>query len=155
MKKTTHTEPLEKEPEILPEETLTIEEEMFANSIAGGDSYKNSFLYAYPNRKHWNNNTVYKESSLLANSPRISKRIEILKSEMAKEYFLSFQAKRALIRSKIEDPSVSEKDRIKYLELDAKLAGDYAPTKVENSGAMNLNHSVDHTISEALDSLFN
>lgn len=141
------------EPVLSEEELLTIEEEAFCKHVAGGESYTNSMRLSFPKKAKWKQISLYREASILANKPKIAKRIIEIKTENEKEYFLSYQSKRALLKEKIEDLNISERDRAKYIELDNKMAGHLAATKIESSGALNLTHSVDKSVEQALEKL--
>ena len=141
------------EPILPEEEALSIEEEAFCKHVAGGESYTKSLRLSFPKKAKWKQNSLYRVASVLANSPKILKRINEIKEENEKEYFLSYQSKRALIKEKVDDPNISERDRAKYIELDNKMAGHLAATKIESSGALNLTHSVDKSVEQALEKL--
>lgn len=145
----------EKEPLLTPEEDLTPEEELFCKLVAGGESYKSAMRKSFPHRSKWKDASLYKVASLLANKPTIAHKIKLEKAEIAETYFLSYEAKRAIIKGKIEDPTISERERAKYIELDNKMAGHDAPTKIENSGSMNMNVGILPEVSDALNKLFN
>lgn len=143
------------EPLIDKENILTTEELIFCEYVASGHTRREAYKKAYPKRANWKETSLDPEISRLYKEQKILNCISIKSDEFAKIHFMGKNYKRAELKAVWEDSSLSMKDRLRALDMDAKLAGDYAPTKVENSGAMNLNHSVDHTISEALDSLFN
>jgi len=143
------------EPLIDKENILTTEELIFCEYVASGHTRREAYKKAYPKRANWKDTSLDPEISRLYKEQKILNCISIKSDEFAKIHFMGKNYKRAELKAVWEDSSLSMKDRLRALDMDAKLAGDYAPTKVENSGAMNLNHSVDHTISEALDSLFN
>jgi len=144
----------EEEPILNEEEIFTPEEELFCQLVARGESYKSAMRNSFPNRSKWKDASLYKVASLLANEPRIAKKILTEKQEVAVNYFLSYEAKRAIIKAKIEDPNVSERERAKYIELDNKMAGHDSATKIEQSGSLNLTHSIAPEISQAIDNLF-
>lgn len=155
MKKTKSDNSAEPEPLIDKETLLTAEELKFCELVAGGHTRREAYKQAYPRRAHWSNTTLDPAASKLYNEPRILQVIAHKTEEFAKIHFMSKEYKRAELKSVWEDTNNSLKDRLAALKLDAALAGDLAPTKIENSGSMNVNHSVDATIADALDKLFN
>lgn len=154
MKKTKSDNSVEPEPLIDKENLLTAEELIFCEYVASGHSRREAYKKAYPRRAHWKDTTLDPEVSRLYKEPRILSCIASKADDFAKSHFMGKEYKRAELKAVWEDSSLSMKDRLKALDMDAKLAGDYAPTKVENSGAMNLNHSIDSSINEALDKVF-
>lgn len=144
----------EKEPEIKGKDLLTHQEITFCDCIVAGMSRRDAYKKAYPGRAHWSTTTLDPEISKLYNNPRTTQLLAQKQDEYDKIHFMSKEYKRAELKSVWEDTNNSLKDRLNALKLDAQLSGHLAPTKVEQTGNMNLNHSVAPEISTALDKIF-
>lgn len=144
-------EPIEKKPKIKP---LTIHERKFCRLFAGGEARRVAYKTAFPHRAHWCISALDPEICKLLKDPRIAQEVERQREELAAKYFMKKEYKRASLKRIFEDEAVAIKDRLRAMELDAKIGGDLAPTKVEQTGEMNINHNIAPEVVQALDELF-
>lgn len=135
-------------------EDITIQEMKFCNGILNGLTQRESYKQAWPDRAaSWKIESIDTEASLLLRIPKISRVLAYKKEELEKQMFMSTEYKRAELRAIWEDINNPLKDRLKAMELDAKLASQLNQ-KIELAGNLGLTHSVAPEISDALDNLF-
>ena len=115
---------------------LNIRPQRFCEPVASGNSATQAYIEA-----------GYKVTEKVAgtNGPRmreyagIKARISGLRASRTKKILSSRDHKRAMLFDKIDNPTVKMQDRLRAMELDAKLAGQFEPIRVEvDSGAKTL-----------------
>ena len=77
--------------------------------------------------------TAYSIGSENLKKPEIIKAIQESRAKAQSQSCLTLTEKRELLASFVRDSSIKHADRAKYLDIDCKLAGDYAPVKQDLS----------------------
>lgn len=106
---------------------LTVRQERFCEFIVAGRTGTDAWLDAGYEVSRSVARTNAAES--LAN-PRIQARIAALRAPQTKKALLTKDRKRELMRDIAESTAQKTQDRLRAMELDAKLAGDFAPDQV-------------------------
>ena len=109
---------------------LTAKQESFVRNIIQGMSQADAYRAAY-NTKQMSDNAIYREASLLMNSPKISQRIAELRAELAKPSIMTAQQRLEWLTKLIQ----SEEDanaKLKAIDIMNKMQGEYV-TKVEGN----------------------
>lgn len=103
---------------------LTPKQEKFVLNILNGMSQRQAY------REAFNNNTmkdevVDKEASILFNTRKIYVRYSELIEEMKDKFIMTASAKRKLLKEIMENQDNHLTDRLKALDIDNKMAGEY------------------------------
>lgn len=85
--------------------------------------------------------------------PKIKTEFERMAEEIRKQNIMSLQDKLEFLRSIVENPADKTSDKIKAIELSAKLQHMFV-TKLEHSGEMKQTHALSPELAEAVDKLF-
>ena len=102
---------------------LTAKQESFVRNIIQGMSQADAYRAAY-NTKQMSDNAIYREASLLMNSPKISQRIAELRAELAKPSIMTAQQRLEWLTKLIQ----SEEDanaKLKAIDIMNKMQGEY------------------------------
>lgn len=127
--KTTPTRPKAKRFQTAPKpRKLNQRQERFCEFVVAGESQTEAYLKAgfkVPRgdaRKH---------AARLMTNDGVKARIDELRAPQTRKALLSKDRKREWLRDIIENPGEKTQDRLRALELDAKLAGHFEPDRVE------------------------
>lgn len=110
-------------------EELTPKQERFIQNIVSGMSQREAYKNSY-NAENMKDETIDTEASLLFKDQKIAKRYKELISKLEDEAVMSALEKRLMLREMAKDINNSVTDRIKAIDTDNKMAGEYV-TKVE------------------------
>lgn len=108
---------------------LTPKQERFIQNIVSGMSQRQAYKDAY-DAENMKDETIDKEACLLFNSPNIAERYNELINKLEDEAIMTAIEKRRMLREMAMDKQNSITDRIKAIDTDNKMAGEYI-TKVE------------------------
>ena len=106
---------------------LTVRQERFCEFIIAGESQTESYLQA--GWKVTRKSARVNASELLA-KPNIKEKIAELRAPQTRKALLSKDRKREILQALAESASQKTQDRLRAIEIDAKLAGDFAPDQV-------------------------
>jgi hypothetical protein len=110
---------------------LTAKQEKFVQNLVKGMSQRQAYKDAY-DAENMQDNVIDKEACLLFKSSNISERYKELMEAITDETVLTVKEKRRMYREFAQDKELSMSDRLKAMDQDSKLAGEYT-TKVEGS----------------------
>lgn len=116
-------------------EELTPKQERFVQNIVSGMSQREAYKNSY-NAENMKDETIDTEASLLFKDQKIAKRYKELISKLEDEAVMSALEKRLMLREMAKDINNSVTDRIKAIDTDNKMAGEYV-TKVEGELKVN------------------
>ena len=108
---------------------LTPKQERFIQNIVSGMSQRQAYKEAY-NAENMKDETIDSEASILFNDQKISKRYRELIDKLEEETLMTAREKRRMLKEMALDTSNSITDRIKAIDTDNKMTGEYV-TKIE------------------------
>jgi phage terminase small subunit len=108
---------------------LTPKQERFIQNIVSGMSQRQAYKEAY-NAENMKDEVIDKEACLLFNNPKISERYRELIDKLEEETLMTAREKRRMLKEMALDTSNSVTDRIKAIDTDNKMTGEYV-TKIE------------------------
>ena len=108
---------------------LTPKQERFIQNIVSGMSQRQAYKDAY-NAENMKDETIDSEASILFNDQKISKRYQELIDKLEEETLMTAREKRRMLKEMALDTSNSVTDRIKAIDTDNKMTGEYV-TKIE------------------------
>ena len=120
-----------KENEVIPlkENKLTPKQERFIQNIVSGMSQRQAYKESY-NAKNMTDETIDNEAYRLFKSPDISTRYNELIEQLEDEMLMTAKEKRRMLKEMALDINNSVTDRIKAIDTDNKMTGEYV-TKIE------------------------
>lgn len=110
---------------------LTAKQEKFVQGLVKGLSQRQAYKEAY-NAENMADKTIDNEAYLLFKNPDISERYNELMQETVDNTILTVQEKRRMYREFAQDKNLSMTDRLKAMDQDSKLGGEYT-TKIEGN----------------------
>ena len=110
---------------------LTAKQEKFVQGLVKGLSQRQAYKEAY-NAENMADKTIDNEAYLLFKNPDISERYNELIQEAVDETILTVQEKRRMYKEFAKDVKLSMTDRLKAMDQDSKLGGEYT-TKIEGN----------------------
>ncbi len=122
---------------------LNVRQEQFVQELAKGTTQRQAYLLAYPSSKKWKPETVDSWASKLANSYKISTRLEELRREIEEENKIS----RKKIIDELADGAFATKrpqtytEKLKALEMLIKVLGYEKPEGVEEAAKSKDRHA--------------
>lgn len=129
---------------------LTENEIQFANDVFNGTSYSEAYAKLYPEKKQkWEATSFAKEASNYAKRPQVQKCLKQLKEQLQKEGVKTLYDKLEILEELIDDINIKPSDRIRAIDTHNKMTGDIAALKVEQSGKLQLEHSVNPDVLDA------
>ena len=108
---------------------LTAKQERFVQNIVKGMSQRQAYKDAY-NAENMKDETIDNEAYKLFNSNEISIRYQELIDKLEDETIMTAIEKRRMLKEMATDKENSVTDRIKAIDTDNKMAGEYV-TKIE------------------------
>ena len=108
---------------------LTPKQERFIQNIVSGMSQRQAYKDAY-NAENMKDETIDSEASILFNDQKISKRYQELIDKLEEETLMTAREKRRMLKEMALDLNNSVTDRIKAIDTDNKMTGEYV-TKIE------------------------
>ena len=114
---------------------LTAQQEQFAKNIAlegmnQADAYRNAY-----NCENMQDNSIYREASLLKDNPKVAQRIQELRDTLAKSSIMTAQERLEWLSSVIKDDNEKTAIRLSASDQMNKMQGEYVQ-KVEGSIAV-------------------
>ena len=121
---------------------LTPKQEKFIQNIVKGMSQRQAYKDAY-NAENMKDETIDSEASILFNDQKISERYKELIQQLEDETLMTAIEKRRMLREMAVNKENSVTDRIKAIDTDNKMTGEYV-TKVEGDiGIVSINVKLD------------
>ena len=121
---------------------LTPKQEKFIQNIVKGMSQRQAYKDAY-NAENMKDETIDSEASILFNDQKISERYKELIKQLEDETLMTAIEKRRMLREMAVNKENSVTDRIKAIDTDNKMTGEYV-TKVEGDiGIVSINVKLD------------
>lgn len=108
---------------------LTPKQERFIQNIVSGMSQRQAYKDAY-NAENMKDETIDNEAYKLFKSPDISTRYQELINKLEEETLMTATEKRRMLKEMALDTNNSVTDRIKAIDTDNKMTGEYV-TKIE------------------------
>ena len=108
---------------------LTPKQERFIQNIVSGMSQRQAYKDAY-NAENMKDETIDSEASILFNDQKVSKRYQELISKLEDETIMTAIEKRRMLKEMATNVANSVTDRIKAIDTDNKMSGEYT-TKIE------------------------
>lgn len=135
--------------------TLSAEEQKFVDNIVNGMANADAFRDAFPERSQnmIANGSIDVAASRLINSDKIKTELEVIKQQIRKQSIMVLDEKLEFLKLVIENPNNRMADRLKAIDLSAKLQQLYV-NKTEMSGGLSVTHSITPEVKQALDNLF-
>lgn len=122
--------------------------EKYVQGLISGLSQRKAYLVAYPKASKWKNETVDNKASKLLRDDEVWARYVELQEENAKTAGLTRERKKEILKRLAEDESISPNERIKAIDVDNKMDGEYV-SKVDLSGSLETKQSkVDDVIEQ-------
>ena len=110
---------------------LTAKQEKFVQGLVKGLSQRQAYKEAY-DAENMADKTIDNEAYLLFKNPDISERYNELMQEITDNTILTVKEKRRMYREFAQDRNLSMTDRLKAMDQDSKLGGEYT-TKIEGN----------------------
>lgn len=132
-KKNPATKPKPKQPKPKPkpkliERPLNVRQERFCELVASGKNQAEAYVEAGSKVTKL---AARNHAARLAAKDSIKARIAQLRAPKTREILSTRDDKRSLLRHVFENPTVKMQDRLRAIELDAKLAGQFEPDRTE------------------------
>ena len=108
---------------------LTPKQEMFVQEIIKGKSQADAYRSAYA-CKNMSDNAIYREASLLVDSPKVAQRIAELRGKLEKSTIMTAQQRLEWLTKLINNTEEGTTDRLRAIDLMNKMQGEYVQ-KVE------------------------
>jgi phage terminase small subunit len=108
---------------------LTAKQEKFIQNIVKGMSQRQAYKDAY-NAENMKDETIDSEASILFNDQKVSERYKELIQQLEDETIMTAIEKRRMLKEMAINRENSVTDRIKAIDTDNKMAGEYT-TKIE------------------------
>lgn len=124
---------------------LTAKQELFVQKIIEGNSQADAYRAAY-SCKRMSDNAVYREASLLINSPKVAQRIKELRAELVKPSIMTAQERLEWLTEVVKDTDQAMCDRLKASDQMNRMQGEYVQkieADVKNEITINIELSDD------------
>ena len=124
---------------------LTPKQEKFVQCIIQGMSQADAYRSAYSCKK-MSDNAIYREASLLVDSPKISQRIAELREKLTKSTIMTAQERLEWLTKLIQNTEEGTTDRLRAIDLMNKMQGEYVQkveAKVDTDISINIELSDD------------
>lgn len=121
---------------------LTAKQERFVQNIIKGMTQRDAYKDAY-NAENMKDATIDTEACLLLKDPKVSKRYQEILKEMEKTAVMTALEKRMLLKEMVFDKKNSMSDRLKALDIDNKMSGEYIDNlKIESDNTLDVTVTV-------------
>ena len=111
------------------ENKLTPKQEIFIQNVVSGMSLSDAYRNSY-NAENMSDDAIRVEAHRVYNNPKVSLRYNELINELKDEAVMTATEKRRMLREMALDLNNSVTDRIKAIDTDNKMTGEYV-TKIE------------------------
>lgn len=117
---------------------LTVKQEKFVQNILNGMTQRQAYKDAY-NAENMKDETIDSEACILFKDQKVAERYQELLKEMEKVAVMSALEKRKLLKEMILNDKNSMGDRLKALDIDNKMSGEYIENlKVESDNTLDV-----------------
>lgn len=117
---------------------LTAKQEKFVQNIVKGMTQREAYKDAY-DAENMKDETIDTEACLLFKDQKISKRYQELIKELEKAAVMTALEKRLLLKEMVFDKKNSMSDRLKALDIDNKMSGEYIDNlKIESDNTLDV-----------------
>lgn len=117
---------------------LTAKQERFIQNIIKGMTQRDAYKDAY-NAENMKDATIDTEACLLLKDPKVAKRYQEILKEMEKTAVMTALEKRLLLKEMVLDKKNSMSDRLKALDIDNKMSGEYIDNlKIESDNTLDV-----------------
>lgn len=117
---------------------LTVKQEKFVQNILNGMTQRQAYKDAY-NAEKMKDETIDSEACILFKDRKVAERYQELLKEMEKVAVMSALEKRKLLKDMILNEKNSMGDRLKALDIDNKMSGEYIENlKVESDNTLDV-----------------
>lgn len=117
---------------------LTAKQERFVQNIVKGMTQRQAYKDAY-NAENMKDETIDCEACLLFKDPKITARYQELIKELEKAAVMTALEKRLLLKEMVFDKKNSMSDRLKALDIDNKMSGEYIDNlKIESDNTLDV-----------------
>jgi phage terminase small subunit len=117
---------------------LTVKQEKFVQNILNGMTQRQAYKDAY-NAENMKDETIDSEACILFKDRKVAERYQELLKEMEKVAVMSALEKRKLLKDMILNEKNSMGDRLKALDIDNKMSGEYIENlKVESDNTLDV-----------------
>ena len=117
---------------------LTAKQERFVQNIVKGMTQREAYKDAY-DAENMKDETIDTEACLLFKDQKISKRYQELIKELEKAAVMTALEKRLLLKEMVFDKKNSMSDRLKALDIDNKMSGEYIDNlKIESDNTLDV-----------------
>lgn len=121
---------------------LTAKQERFVQNIVKGMTQRQAYKDAY-NAENMKDETIDCEACLLFKDPKITARYQELIKELEKAAVMTALEKRLLLKEMVLDKKNSMSDRLKALDIDNKMSGEYIDNlKIESDNTLDVTVTV-------------
>lgn len=103
---------------------LTAKQEKFVQCIIQGMSQADAYRSAYSVKK-MSANAIYREASLLVESPKVAQRLSEIRAELAKPSIMSAQERLEWLTSIIKSDEETTSDKLKASDQMNRMQGEY------------------------------
>ena len=108
---------------------LTAKQEQFVKNIIDGMSQADAYRSAY-SVKNMSDNAIYREASILMDNPKISQRVNELRSQMMTSSIMSAKARLEWLTNLVHNEEEGTNEKLKAIDIMNKMQGEYVQ-KVE------------------------
>lgn len=102
--------------------------EKFVQNLVAGMSQRKAYRDAYPSAEKWKDSTVDSQASRLFGDRKVFARYNEIQEEQKKAALLTRWKKRKILADIAADEDQSTADRMKAIDLDNKMEGEYTDT---------------------------
>lgn len=113
---------------------LNTKQELFIQNIISGMTQRQAYKEAY--KAKYTDKAIDEKACVLFNSEKVQERYRELLAKLEEKAVMTAFEKRRILRDMAYDSDVSAADRIKAIDTDNKMAGEYV-TKIEGNIKMN------------------
>ena len=110
---------------------LTAKQEKYVQNLVKGMTQRQAYKDAY-DAENMTDKTIDNEAHLLLKRQEIAERYQELLDQTADDTILSVKEKRRMYKEFAKDKTLSMTDRLKAMDQDSKLGGEYT-TKIEGN----------------------
>lgn len=102
--------------------------EKFVQNLVAGMSQRKAYRDAYPSAEKWKDSAADSQASRLFSNPKVFARYNEIQEEQKKAALLTRWKKRKILADIAADEDQSTADRMKAIDLDNKMEGEYTDT---------------------------
>jgi phage terminase small subunit len=124
---------------------LTAKQEKFVQYIIEGKSQADAYRSAY-STKNMSDNAIYREASVMVDSPKIAQRLQELRDQIASENIMSAKKRLEWLTDLVNSAEESTNDKLKAIDIMNKMQGEYVQkieADVNNEVTINIELSDD------------